>query len=161
MRTADRVYQQLKQTDPKAAEEFRARMEKLEKDTGERLKADEAKTLTQQGQMLAKGRESLVPLKHRIQVLQDELASLAPAGRAAPASYLRGSKRPSGLVDAGTAGARAVVAINPAFFSARLPKTSVQLIAVSEYPTKSLLFRRGDYADASYVAVVREKLARS
>ncbi len=147
LRVAEDTYRELQKSDSKRAEEVRTGMEKMEREVGERLKADEAKT--QAGM-----REGLERARRHIQALEAELASLSPAARASPA-YCSGDlkQRPSGLADEGMEGAAAVVATNSAFFDPKLAKTSVQLLAVKEYPKVQVMS-----GDTKNEAILRQKL---
>jgi hypothetical protein len=68
-----------------------------------------------------------------VQALTQELASLSPAERAAPAYYSSNwmtTRRPSGLLDPTAPQAQPVVSPNPDFFDPTLPRTAIQVIVV-------------------------------
>jgi hypothetical protein len=68
-----------------------------------------------------------------VKALTQELASLSPAERAAPAYYSpdwKTTRRPSGLLDPAAPQAQPVVSPNPDFFNPALPRTATQVIVM-------------------------------
>lgn len=130
-RTTETAYQNLKQSNPAAAEEFRARMEKLEADVPGQMKQGIANCEELRKKMAQPAPEPVV--QNRIlETYRAELARMTPAERASPAWYDHLAQGPdaSGLVAAQAPRAVELVTTNPDFYDRSLPRTDFQVICV-------------------------------
>ena len=71
-----------------------------------------------------------------IAALENELAGLSAAERAAPAQVAGATSRPSGLSPAFDRKSQALLAPNPDFYDRTLPRTSLQIAVVETYPAE-------------------------
>ncbi len=129
--TTESAYQTLKKTDPAAAEEFRARMEKLEADNPGWLKQGIANCEELRKKIAQRAAEPVAP-DRILESLRGELARMAPAERASPAWYDSLAEGPdaSGLVAPHAPRAVELVTTNPDFFDRSRPRTDFQVISV-------------------------------
>ena len=127
----ERAYQRLKKTDPAAAEQFHARMEKTEADMPALLKEGQARCEAQQKQAAQTTSAQVAP-DRVIEPLRAELARMTPAERASPAWYDKLPEGPdaSGLVAPHAPRAVELVTTNPDFFDRSRPRTDFQVISV-------------------------------
>ena len=129
--TTESAYQTLKKTDPAAAEQFRARMEKLEADMLAQLKEGQARCEAEQKQAAQRPPEQVAP-DRVLESLRAELAGMTPAERVASASYDKLAEGPdaSGLVAPYAPRAVELVTTNPDFLDRSRPRTDLQVISV-------------------------------
>lgn len=89
-----------------------------------------------------------------VKALTQELASLSPAQRAAPAYYgadWKTTRRPSGLLDPCSPQAQPVVSPDPDFFNPALPRTAIQVIVALEMSGRERLPAHPEKANPAVV----------
>ena len=128
-KTHEQAYQTLKKTDPAAAEQFRARMEKMEADFPGQLKQGITNCEELRKQAARRVGEPVAP-DPDLERLRAELAGMTPAERASQAWTRKAFDYPSTFVPANTKDARPVVMFNPDYFDLSRPRTDIQLITV-------------------------------
>ena len=123
----ERLYADMKKTDPKAADEMRRAAEEAEAAMEQGLKESTAALAA-----LAQGAsDPFQSLEDALTSLRSELASLSPDERKSDAWYSgRDEGRHSHLTDAGAPDARPLIKTNPGFLDRARPRTAFQLAAV-------------------------------
>lgn len=123
----ERLYAEMKKTDPKAADEMRRGAEEAEAALEKGLQESTAVLAT-----VAQGAsDPFQLLEDDLTSLRSELASLSPGERKSDAWYSgQAGGRRSHLMDVGTPGAGLLIKTNPGFLDRARPRTAFLLAAV-------------------------------
>ncbi len=145
----ERHYSQLKAINPAGAEIYKKTIEdaaeRCERDMQENWRAHEERMKKHESETRERAVKENKPKilmllgVERLRMLKEELDSLSPSERAAPAYYSEELscdsevKAVSCLVDTDAPGARMLVSPNPGFFDSTLPKSAIQVIILRRF----------------------------